>query len=300
MSQKCSTPLSFLAVKPHNAQHAQTISARSRRAGQPDDRAAGRGADRASGPAPAADAKPNDYAADSSWLCRPGRKGDACDIDLTTTVVAANGTLTRETWAADPKAPIDCFYVYPTISTDPGVNSDMTPDPAELNVVAQQFARFASKCRVFAPSYRQVTLAGLRTRMTTAALRPGHGPRVRRCAGRVELLPAARQSGTRRGAHRPLTGVVRPHRADQEGNRRQAGPEAHRLGDPPGRHGRSADGKGRRGNVPADATLPRGVADRMRHHLRIVPVHRAGSGERPLWPDDHTGDVGRLHKPGET
>ena len=114
--------------------------------------------------APAANAKPNDYTADSSWLCRPGRKGDACDIDLATTVVAANGTLTRETWAADPKPAIDCFYVYPTISTDPGVNSDMTPDPAELNVVAQQFARFGSKCRVFAPSYRQVTLAGLRQR----------------------------------------------------------------------------------------------------------------------------------------
>jgi hypothetical protein len=39
----------------------------------------------------------------------------------------------------------------------------MTADPAELNVVRQQFARFASKCRPYAPLYRQVTLAGLRT-----------------------------------------------------------------------------------------------------------------------------------------
>ena len=31
--------------------------------------------------------------------------------------------MTRETWAADPKAPIDCFYVYPTISTDTTDNS---------------------------------------------------------------------------------------------------------------------------------------------------------------------------------
>ena len=45
----------------------------------------------AQAPAAAADVKPNDYGADASWLCRPGRKGDACDIDLTTTVVAANG-----------------------------------------------------------------------------------------------------------------------------------------------------------------------------------------------------------------
>src|SRR5262245_19559048 len=66
--------------------------------------------------APAADTKPNDYTNEANWLCRPGRKGDACDVDLTTTVVAADGTLTRETWTANPKAPIDCFYVYPTVS----------------------------------------------------------------------------------------------------------------------------------------------------------------------------------------
>lgn len=115
--------------------------------------------------APVAAVAPNDYTDGKAWLCRPGRQGDACDIDLTTTVVAADGTLTREEWAADPKAPIDCFYVYPTISTDTTDNSDMNADPAELNVVAQQFARFASKCRPFAPLYRQLTLAGLRKQL---------------------------------------------------------------------------------------------------------------------------------------
>ena len=105
--------------------------------------------------------KPNNYADPKSWLCRPGAH-DACDIDETTTVVAADGTLTKETWKADPGAPIDCFYVYPTISTDPGPNSDMTADPAEINVIKQQFARFASKCKPYAPLYRQITLVGLR------------------------------------------------------------------------------------------------------------------------------------------
>ncbi|MDO8680750.1 MAG: DUF3089 domain-containing protein [Acidobacteriota bacterium] len=113
--------------------------------------------------------KPNDYGDGKNWLCRPGRKGDACDIDLTTTVVAADGTLTRETFAANPKAPIDCFYVYPTISTDPTDNSDMTADPAEVNVVAQQFARFSSVCRPYAPLYRQLTLVGLRKRLAGAS-----------------------------------------------------------------------------------------------------------------------------------
>jgi DUF3089 family protein len=112
-----------------------------------------------SAPAPAA--MPNDYSDGKNWLCRPGRE-DACAVDMTATVIKADGSMTREKWTADPKAPIDCFYVYPTVSTDPTPNSDMVADPAELNVIRQQFARFASKCRPYAPLYRQVTLAGLR------------------------------------------------------------------------------------------------------------------------------------------
>ena len=123
-------------------------------------------------PAAAAEApKPNDYRDPANWLCRPGGK-DACAIDLTTTIVAADGKLTQEKWAADPKAAIDCFYVYPTVSTDPGRHSDMKADPAETNVIAQQFARFASKCRPFAPLYRQVTLAGLRQMLGAGGPRP--------------------------------------------------------------------------------------------------------------------------------
>jgi len=109
----------------------------------------------------AVEIKPSDYKDDASWLCKPGRKGDACDVDLTATVVAADGTLTREPFVANPKAAIDCFYVYPTVSADATPNSDMSQDPAEKNVVLQQFARFASKCRTFAPMYRQITLRGL-------------------------------------------------------------------------------------------------------------------------------------------
>ena len=120
-------------------------------------------------PAAAAEIKPNDYRADTSWLCRPGRTGDACDVDLTTTIVAADGTLTREAFAPDPKAPIDCFYVYPTVSTDATPNSDMSQDPAEKNVILQQFARFGSKCRTFAPMYRQLSLRGLQTALATGA-----------------------------------------------------------------------------------------------------------------------------------
>ncbi len=104
---------------------------------------------------------PNDYSAPHSWLCRPNSH-DACDVDLTATVIAPGGAFTREKWERNAIAPVDCFYVYPTVSTDATPNSDMNPDAAELNVIAQQFARFGSVCSTYAPSYRQVTLAGLR------------------------------------------------------------------------------------------------------------------------------------------
>lgn len=111
-----------------------------------------------------ASAQAVDYSEGSNWLCRPGRQ-DACAVDLTTTVVEADGSTSVQEFTANPSAPIDCFYVYPTVSSDQTTNSDMNPDAAELRVVEQQFARFASVCRTFAPSYRQVTLAGLRAAM---------------------------------------------------------------------------------------------------------------------------------------
>jgi hypothetical protein len=115
--------------------------------------------------APAEPPKPNDYSDPKTWLCRPGVKG-ACDIDMTTTVVKADGTLTREAFTPAANPAVDCFYVYPTISTDRTPNSDMNPDPAELNVIKQQFARFSSLCRPYAPMYRQITLVGLQKLLT--------------------------------------------------------------------------------------------------------------------------------------
>ena len=115
--------------------------------------------------APAALQTKNDYSRAETWLCRPGRQ-DACAADLTTTVVASNGKLTEEKWKANPKAPIDCFYVYPTVSNDQTPNSDMDAGPEERSVVQHQFARFGSQCRPYAPLYRQVTLTALRATLS--------------------------------------------------------------------------------------------------------------------------------------
>jgi hypothetical protein len=101
-----------------------------------------------------------DYSNPQACVCRPDRRA-ACDVDLSTTVLGRDGRVTIERARPDPKAPVDCFYVYPTVSTDTTTNSDLVPDAAERNVVRLQFARFGSKCRLFAPMYRQLTLAAM-------------------------------------------------------------------------------------------------------------------------------------------
>lgn len=121
----------------------------------------------------------NDYAKPETWLCWPGKAGDACAIDLTATVVKADGSTSVETFKADSKAPIDCFYVYPTVSNDPGVVSDMTANAEELNVVKQQLARFGSKCRIYAPLYRQFTLTALRAMVSGTPIAGAADPAVR-------------------------------------------------------------------------------------------------------------------------
>lgn len=99
------------------------------------------------------------YADPAHWMCRADTD-DTCDTPYDVTVVAADGTATVRSGAPDPAAPVDCFYVYPTISEDPTLNSDLVAG-AELGVLAQQAAQYNELCTVYAPVYRSVTLAGL-------------------------------------------------------------------------------------------------------------------------------------------
>jgi hypothetical protein len=102
-----------------------------------------------------------DYGNQDVWLCRPGRS-DACTVPQDATIIDAKGKLTHEAYKAAKDPKVDCFYVYPTVSTQTTANSDLTITQAERNVVRAQFARFGSVCRQFAPMYRQVTLTALR------------------------------------------------------------------------------------------------------------------------------------------
>ena len=112
----------------------------------------------AAAPARASDDDPNARA--QAWLCRPGAP-DLCAAPVAATVVQSDGSRSTRGFKPNSAAPIDCFYVYPTVSEDPAGNSAMTSGPGEKRAVAQQFAAFASVCRPFAPIYRQVTIAGV-------------------------------------------------------------------------------------------------------------------------------------------
>lgn len=101
-----------------------------------------------------------DYSDQANWLCLPGR-ADVCATPLPTTALNANGYGSTGLVRADPAAPVDCFYVYPTVSRDPGANSDLVAGPEENAVALVQLARFGTVCRTFAPLYRQATLTAL-------------------------------------------------------------------------------------------------------------------------------------------
>lgn len=68
---------------------------------------------------------------------------------------------------------IDCFYVYPTVSMQKTGNANLHVDAEEMVVARVQAARYSQYCRVFAPMYRQVTLAGIGAGRPTTPPSPG-------------------------------------------------------------------------------------------------------------------------------
>ena len=106
------------------------------------------------------------------WLCRPGTAADPCTADLTTTAVAPDGTRTTQDLADTSSKAFDCFYVYPTVSTEKGANADLRVQLAEIAAAFGQAAPFSQVCQVWAPMYRQTTV-GLLLR-GFAALTPRH------------------------------------------------------------------------------------------------------------------------------
>lgn len=103
---------------------------------------------------------PIDYGQPATWLCRPGNDG-ICTTGLDALIVGADGTRTPQPFAPAADPPIDCFYVYPTVSKQKAVYADMAPSDEIQAVAKAQAGRLSSRCRLFVPLYRQMTLAGI-------------------------------------------------------------------------------------------------------------------------------------------
>ena len=86
---------------------------------------------------------------------------DPCASSLDSTVVSKNGTRSVEPAAAAANPPIDCFYVYPTVSAQKTAVATLHVDPEERAIAVTQAARFSQVCRVYTPMYRQATLAAI-------------------------------------------------------------------------------------------------------------------------------------------
>src|SRR3954468_2898507 len=106
-------------------------------------------------------AVPAAHAEDVSWLCRPGADPNPCMGDQTTRYYEPDGSSHVATPPVPANPPIDCFYVYPTVSNQPTPNATATPDPEVRSIAVYQAQRFSTRCRVYAPLYREVTAAGV-------------------------------------------------------------------------------------------------------------------------------------------
>jgi hypothetical protein len=95
------------------------------------------------------------------WLCRPGERDNPCETDLTATLVGRAGATRVVHAAAAASPPVDCFYVYPTVSDSPTVNANLQIGLRETAVALTQASRFSQVCKVYAPVYRQITLGAL-------------------------------------------------------------------------------------------------------------------------------------------
>ncbi len=113
----------------------------------------------AGSPAPTVTA-PSD-AAGTVWLCAPGLVPNPCASSLAATSVLADGSTMRHATPDETTSAFDCFYVYPTVSTESTDNADLTVQPAEIGAAVAQASRFSSVCRVWAPMYRQRTESSL-------------------------------------------------------------------------------------------------------------------------------------------
>jgi Protein of unknown function (DUF3089) len=99
--------------------------------------------------------------AETTWLCRPGLASNPCLNSEEATVEFDGGATFIEHAKPAKKPPIDCFYVYPTVSSQFTINANEEIDPEETAIAEAQASRFSRVCKVYAPIYRQLTIPAI-------------------------------------------------------------------------------------------------------------------------------------------
>ena len=97
-----------------------------------------------------------DYSVVAHWVCRPGSDA-VCTEGLDAIVENADGTTSLQPFTPAANPAIDCFYIYPTVSQEQTQLSDLTDSPEIQAEAKAHVGRLSSRCRVFAPIYRQET-----------------------------------------------------------------------------------------------------------------------------------------------
>ena len=222
-------------------------------------------------------------AAKTVWLCKPGLKDNPCTPSLRTTVLSRRWRRSsRRSNVKRPSRPkYDCFYVYPTVSNQPGVQATKSIDPELRSIALYQAARYSRECRVYAPVYRQITLAGLRNPA-------GHGPnRERALLGRARGMARLPAESTTADAAWSCSATHRARSCCASSSRAEIDPAPERRrrlisARAAGRGRDRQEGPRRRRRLPQRQGLPRIRADRLRD--RLLDLQQPVPGERRVRP----------------
>lgn len=99
--------------------------------------------------------------AETTWLCKPGLANDPCLNSEEATVRLDGGATFVEHAKPAKEPPIDCFYVYPTVSSQGTINANEEINPEEIAIAESQASRFSQVCKVYAPIYPQLTIPAI-------------------------------------------------------------------------------------------------------------------------------------------
>jgi hypothetical protein len=95
------------------------------------------------------------------WLCQPGLVNDPCLSSEEATVELGNGSSFVQPGRPASDPPIDCFYVYPTVSSQSTTNANLEIGAEQKQIAVNQASRFSRVCKVYAPIYPQITVLAL-------------------------------------------------------------------------------------------------------------------------------------------